>query len=123
MKLQIGDKVELKRVIVDEITDVRGGPFPSYEIHGIWWSSDPKNENILTDDAAYAYLLRFIAAPEPPVRSVAVDRNGDAWVLKGDDWWHSSGGQDKRTWHNLNSQCGPVHIVHQGTPIETGAPE
>lgn len=118
MKLQIGDKVELKRTIVDEITEIShmDGPWLSYKIHDAWWTADPKNENILTDDAGYAYLLRFIAAPEPPVRSVAVDKNGDAWVLKSDDWWHSSSGQDKRTWHNLNSQCGPVHVVHQGTP-------
>lgn len=118
MKLQIGDKVELKRTIVDEVTDVSNeNPWPSYRIHGTWWESDPRNENILTDDAGYTYLLRFIAAPEPPVKSVAIDKDGTAWVSKGEMWTSSDRG-DRLNWNSLNSRYGPMHIVHVA-PVET----
>lgn len=59
---------------------------------------------------------------EPPLGSVVIDADGDAWQRRADDDWSCSfhglmrGQYDGQTWAALIAQHGPVVIVHEATP-------
>lgn len=52
--------------------------------------------------------------PEPPYKSVALDRDGDAWQRQ--DYvelsWRMPGMREYRTWADVVRDHGPMNVIH-----------
>ena len=97
-----GDRV---RVVQEgTITTVVGGV--------IYLAADSRESEICPESVVSIEILPPPLPEEPPVGSVVLDRDGDAWQRDGDEWrWRSN----RRSWATLNgAHYGPLRIIHRG---------
>lgn len=60
-----------------------------------------------------------ILAPEPPVGSIGIDSDGDAWHHKDEEWWF---GSLALSWADLNAQRGTITVYGAGPAAQPSEP-